>query len=299
MIEHAHHDLGVRKKCQLLDVNRSRIYYKKKQPNEQDAKIMKTMRDLYLKHPFYGYRKIHVLLGREGYVVNRKKVQRLMALAGLKAIYPKQKTTIRNKQHKAYPYLLPDKNISHPNVAWGTDITYIKMHHGFVYLVCLIDIFSRRIMGWSTSVTLDAQFCVKALDDALLNAKPEIVNSDQGCQFTSSHWIEKLKQENVQISMDGKGRWADNIYIERFWRSLKYETVFLQSFDSVAQAKEAIEEYIKFYNYERPHQALGYKTPDYVYRTKKKKEIKYDDVTVNVLKKHKTSDSQKEAFFWS
>ena len=299
MIEHTHHDLGVRKKCHLLDVNRSRTYYKKKTPNKQDVEMMNEMRDIYYKYPFYGYRKMQVVLARNGYLANHKKVQRLMALAGLKAVYPKQKTTIRNKQHKTYPYLLSHKNISDPNVAWGVDITYIKMRHGFIYLVCMIDIFSRRIMGWSTSVTLDAQFCVKALDEALLKAKPEIVNSDQGCQFTGSHWIKKLTQEEVQISMDGKGRWADNIYIERFWRSLKYENTFLQSFDSVMQAKKAIGEYIQFYNYERPHQALNYKTPDYVYQTNKVMGIKRDSVTTNMLRKHKIKDSKKETFFWS
>jgi len=300
MIEHTQNELTIRKKCTLLGVNRSRLYYKKKQPNKQNVAMMNTMTDIYLKHPFYGYRRMHAVLNKAGHAVNRKKVQRLMSLAGLKTIYPKQKTTIRNKQHRIYPFLLRDKRISHPNVAWETDITYIRMRCGFIYLVCLIDVFSRKIMGWSISVTLDAQFCVNALEEALSKAKPEIVNSDQGCQFTSLLWIEKLKQKNIQISMDGKGRWADNIYIERFWRSLKYENVLLQSFDSVAVAKESIEKYIKFYNSERPHQSLNYQTPDYVYRTNKKGESKCDNATTkNVLREHEINDSQKEALFWS
>jgi len=299
MIEHAGENLSVRRKCELLDVNRSRLYYKKSPLNEKDAEIMNVMRELYERHPFLGYRRIHALLLQNGYVINRKRVQRLMSLAGLKAIYPKRRPTTKSSPHKIYPYLLPSKNISYPNVAWAVDITYIKIRPGFVYLVCLIDIFSRRVMGWSMSISLDTRPCLEALEDALKKAKPEIVNSDQGCQFTSLQWTEKLKSEGVEISMDGKGRWADNIYIERFWRSLKYENVFLHSFETVAEAKKAIGKYIEFYNHERPHQALGYKTPNCVYKASKKKECEYGKVETSMLEMRRVSDSQIQANFWS
>ena len=299
MIEHAGQDLSVRRKCELLDVNRNRLYYKKRPPKEEDAKIMSVMIDIYQRHPFYGYRRMHAVLKKRGYAVNRKKVQRLMLLAGLQAICPKKRTTIKNSSHKTYPFLLPSKDISHPNVAWEVDITYIKTSRGFVYLACLIDIFSRRIMGRSLSISLDTKLCMDALEDALRNAKPEVINSDQGCQFTSLQWTKKLKDEGIEISMDGKGRWADNIYIERFWRSLKYESVFLNSFETVAQARSAIEEYIEFYNHERPHQALGYETPDSVYRNHKQIGIICDKTVKTLGLGPINQDSQKEALFWS
>ncbi|MFQ5330410.1 MAG: IS3 family transposase [Thermodesulfobacteriota bacterium] len=299
MIEHMGKDLSVRRKCELLDVGRSRIYYKKKPPKESDAEIMNVMRDVYQRHPFFGYRRMHAVLKRQGFVVNRKRTQRLMSIAGLKSIYPKKRTTTKNSLHKTYPFLLPSKDISRSNVAWAVDITYIKTRRGFVYLVCLIDIFSRRVMGWSLSITLDTAFCMEALESALNSAKPEVINSDQGCQFTSSQWTEKLQNEGIEISMDGKGRWADNIYIERFWRSLKYESVFLHSFETVAEAKSAIASYIEFYNDERPHQSLGYKTPNCVYKENQKKGSKYDELTKGMLVKRRISDSQIQANFWS
>ena len=189
----------------------------------------------------------------------------MASLANLKAIYPKKKTTIRDKSHSVFPYLLKNMDIIRPNQAWQIDITYIKIRFGFVYLVCLIDIFSRRIMGWCLSPFLDTNSCIDALDSALNYAKPEIINSDQGCQFTSHIWHNKLSNHQIQISMDGKGRWADNIYIERLWRSIKYEMIYLHRFDTVLETKTALESYVAFYNDKRPHQALNYYTPNEIY----------------------------------
>ena len=191
-----------------------------------------------------------------------------MPLAGLKAVYPGKKTTIRNLEHKVFPYLLRGLKIERPDQVWQVDITYIKMRNGFVYLVCLIDVFSRKIMGWALSTFLDTASCLEALNNALKYGNPEIINSDQGCQFTSAAWVEMLTQKGIFISMDGKGRWADNVYVERLWRTIKYENVFLHSFDTVTQAQIVLNRFIDFYNQKRFHQALNYHTPDAIYDLK-------------------------------
>lgn len=227
---------------------------------------MNEIREIYQKWPFYGYRRILVELRKAGFLINHKRLQRLLVGTGIKAIYPRRKTTIKNPEHKVFPYLLRGLKIERPNQAWQVDITYIKMRYGFVYLVCLIDVFSRKIMGWELSTFLDTASCLEALHKAMKQGMPEIINSDQGCQFTSAAWVNKLTQNNVLISMDGKGRWADNVYIERLWRSIKYENVFLHSFDIVDQASNCLNDYINFYNQRRCHQALNYHTPDEVYR---------------------------------
>ena len=227
---------------------------------------MNKIRTIYTEKPFYGYRKICVDLSRKGHVVNRKRVQRLMQLMGLKSVCPKKRTTVRNKAHAIYPYLLKNLDIVRPNQAWQVDITYIKIRTGFVYLICLIDVCSRKIMGWHISTFLDTGACERALDAALLKATPEIINSDQGCQFTSDSWCNKLIERGITVSMDGKGRWADNIYIERLWRSIKYELVYLYRFDTVSEVRNAISSYIEFYNTDRPHQSLQYRTPSEIYR---------------------------------
>lgn len=230
--------------------------------------IINEMRDVYQEKPFYGYRRMTVELRKKGFVVNHKKVQRLQSLAGIKAIYPTKKTTIRNPDHKVYPYLLREMTIDRPNQVWQVDITYIKALHGFVYLICLIDIFSRKVMGRTLSTFLDTQPCLEALNHALQHGAPEIINSDQGCQFTSTAWVQKLEQHNISISMDGKGRWADNVYIERLWRTIKYENVYLHCFDTVEQARTALYKFIDFYNQNRFHQALNYHTPNDIYMLK-------------------------------
>lgn len=248
---------------------------------EDEIVLMNEIHDIYNEWAFYGYRKIHAVLKTRGYKVNRKKVQRLMQLMGLKAVWPSKKTSVRDYKQAVHPYLLKDLVIDHPNQVWQVDITYIKIKTGFVYLVCLIDVYSRRIMGWSLSVFLDTSSCEQALAMALNTAKPGIINSDQGCQFTSDSWCEMLTQRGIKISMDGKGRWADNVYIERLWRTIKYELVYLHRFETVTEAKNAIASYIDFYNTQRPHQALEYKVPDKVY--KEFEYVKHVDVEVESI----------------
>ena len=249
-----------------MNVVRSAVYYKPKPIQNDDAIVMNEVREIYQQRPFYGYRRILVELRKLGFCINHKRLQRLLFCAGIKAIYPGKKTTVRNYDHKVFPYLLRGLKIERPGQVYQVDITYIKIRHGFVYLVCLIDVFSRKIMGWALSTLLDTASCLEALYQALKHGKPEIVNSDQGCQFTSAAWIESLTLNDIFISMDGKGRWADNVYIERLWRSIKYENVFLHSFDTVEQARNCLGDYINFYNQKRPHQALNYHTPNEVYK---------------------------------
>ena len=251
--------------CELLNIPRSTVYYHPRLSENNDVGILNEVRDIYQETPFYGYRRILVELRKRGFEINHKRLQGILSLEGIKAVYPKKKTSIRNQQHKVYPYLLRGLCIDHPNQAWAVDITYIKIHNGFVYLICLIDIFSRRIMGWALSTFLDTQPCLDALASALKNSKPEIINSDQGCQFTSDMWIDFLTQHEIKISMDRKGRWVDNKYIERLWRTIKYENVFLHSFDTVGQARDTLCRFIEFYNQKRPHQTLNYHTPNVIF----------------------------------
>lgn len=258
----------MKRKCELLNIVRSGLYYNPKVKESDDTVIMNEIQDIYQTAPFYGYRRVTIELRARGFFVNHKKTQRLMQLAGRKAVYPNKKTTIRNPEHKVFKYLLRDVKIERPNQVWQVDITYIKVGNGFVYLTCLIDVFSRKIMGWALSTFLDTATCLEALKNALKHATPEIINSDQGCQFTSAAWVEFLTQQNTLVSMDGKGRWADNVYIERLWRTIKQETVRLYRFDTVGQARMALANYIDFYNKKRFHQVLNYHTPDVIYALK-------------------------------
>ena len=228
---------------------------------------MNEIRDIYEKRCFFGYRRITEVLRRKNQKksINRKKVLRLMRQMSLRAVYPKKQLSKKAEGHKVYPYLLRDKIPQKPDDCWGVDITYIRVCGGYAYLTALIDWASRRIMGWSLSPFLETNSCLEALNAGLIEGRPQIVNSDQGSQFTSGMWIEELEKNDIEISMDGKGRCIDNIQIERFWRSLKYEEVYLKSYDSMNQARRGIKSYIQFYNQERPHQRLGYKTPDEVY----------------------------------
>jgi len=252
---------------------------------------MNEIRDIYQKYPFYGYRRMLIALRQLGVLINHKRLQRLLSLAGIKAVYPGKKTTIRNPEHKVFPYLLKGLKIERPNQVWQVDITYIRTRHGFVYLICLIDVFSRKIMGWALSTFLDTQSCLEALNNALQHAVPEIINSDQGCQFTSSMWVEYLTGKGIVISMDGKGRWADNVYIERLWRSIKYESVYLHSFDTVHQARTVLRDYISFYNLQRPHQSLNYHTPCDIYclgRIPTKQELFANFILQHAIKQEET-----------
>lgn len=259
-------NLSARRKAQLLAVNRSSIYYQTKGISADKVTLMNEIRSIYENKPFFGYRKIKAMLNRQGYGVNNKRVLRLMQLMQLQAIYPKKNLSKRRQEDAVYPYLLDTQKSVLPNDCWNVDITYIKTSKGFVYLTALIDAISRKIMGWNLSIQLDTESCLRALEMALSkDFKAKIVNSDQGCQFTSQAWVEALTKQDIQISMDGKGRCLDNIPIERFWRTLKYEEVYLKTYDSVPEARKAIKEYIDWYNSQRPHQALAYQTPNEVF----------------------------------
>ena len=237
-------------------MNRSSLYYKEKLVDINDVDLLNVIRDVWERYPFYGYRRITRELRAKGTKVNRKCVQRLMAWGGIQAIHPGPNTSKRNKQHAVYKYLLRDVDITHANQAWMVDITYLRMPNGFIYLVALIDVYSRYIVGWSLSNTLETGFCIDALKSGLKCATPEIVNSDQGCQFTSEDWVNFVRDNGMQISMTGKGRCTDNIYIERFWRSFKREELYLNEYQSVRELKKAIGAYIEFYNQRRWHQSL-------------------------------------------
>jgi putative transposase len=249
-----------------LEVNRSTFYYKPAPESDFNLELMKIIDKFYMKRPYLGYRAMTKRLKRIGYEVSKKRIRRLMALMGISAVCRRKKTTIPNKQHKKYPYLLRNLKITRPNQVWCTDITYIPMKKGFIYLVGIMDWYSRKILSWRVSNTLDTGFCIEALEEALTRyGKPEIFNSDQGCQFTSNEFTEILLKNDVQISMDGKGRAIDNVFIERFWKSLKYEEVYLKAYETVKEAVFSIGEYIWDYNNDRPHTALGDKTPEEVY----------------------------------
>jgi putative transposase len=291
--------ISLKRKCELLNVNRSGLYYEKQMVLDLDDGIAEEIQNIYLKYPFYGYRKIHATLLREGYIINRKKVQRLMQENKLRAICPKRRTSVRDKSHAVYPYLLKNMEIVQPNQAWQVDITYIKIKGGFIYLICFVDIYSRKVMGSHLSTLLDTDACLIALKNALKKAMPEIINSDQGCQFTSELWCEMLKNLGIKISMDGKGRWADNIYIERLWRTIKYELFYLYRFETVHEARIAVMQYIEFYNTERPHQTLGYRVPEEVYNQYLNKRIMIDEIEQGLPFAEVTNNFQIFAHFLS
>ncbi len=256
--------------CQLLKVARSTLYYQPAPVDADDLVVMRRMDEIYLLTPFYGTRRMVVELGRHGLVVNRKRVRRLMRLMGLEAIYQKPNTSQRHPEHKVYPYLLKGLTIDRVNQVWCADITYIPMAKGFVYLVAVMDWFSRRVLSWRLSIGMETDFCVEALEEAMERyGPPEIFNTDQGVQFTSADFIDTLEARGVRVSMDGKGRYLDNIFIERLWRSLKYEEVFIKAYSTVSEARKGINAWILFYNDRRPHQALEYRTPREVFEGKK------------------------------
>jgi putative transposase len=263
-------ELSVKRQCELLGVSRSSLYYRPVAAPPADLELMRMIDEQYLKTPFYGSRRMAAHLQRCGYSVDRKRVRRLMRLMGLEAIYQKPRTSVASPDHKKYPYLLGGITIDHSGQVSASDITYIPMARGFLYLVAIIDWHSRFILSWRLSNTLDTSFCTEALKDSFLYGLPEIFNTDQGSQFTSDDFTKILKDSGVKISMDGKGRCMDNIFVERLWRSLKYEEVYLKAYDSVAEAREGIAKWIEFYNHERPHQALEYLTPWEAYSNKLK-----------------------------
>jgi putative transposase len=257
---------SMRRQCELLGVSRSSLYYEAVGPDAEELELMKRLDELHLKRPFYGSRKLAQTLKAEGWTVNRKRVQRLMRLMGLQSTAPKPNTSKAAPEHRKYPYLLRNLRVERANHVWASDITYIPMARGFAYLVAIIDWYSRRVLSWRLSNTLDARFCVEALEEALSRyGCPEIFNTDQGSQFTSEDFTEPLLARGVQLSMDGKGRWLDNVFVERLWRSLKYEEVYLHAYDSLTAARAGIASYFSFFNAERPHDALGGQTPTRFY----------------------------------
>ncbi len=260
-------ELSVRRQCELLRVSRSSLYYEPVAVSPDEFALMRRIDELHLERPFYGSRKIAHVLKTEGQPVNRKCVQRLMRLMDLESLAPKPNTSRPSPEHIKYPYLLRNLKIDRVNQVWASDITYIPLAHGFAYLVAILDLYSRRVLAWRLSNTLDTSFCIEALQEALWAfGQPEIFNTDQGSQFTAADFTKVLLDRGVKVSMDGKGRCIDNIFVERLWRSVKYEEVYLHAYDSPHEARTGIGRYLEFYNLERPHQALGYQTPDALYR---------------------------------
>jgi putative transposase len=251
----------MRRQCELLGVNRSGLYYERLGESDENLALMRLLDEQYTRTPFYGSRKMVEWLGTQGFNVNRKRVSRLMAFMGIEAVYPKPRLSQPGEGHRIYPYLLRGVGVDRVNQVWSTDITYIRMAQGFVYLVAVMDWFSRYVLSWSLSLTMELDFCIAALKSALRRGRPEIFNSDQGSQFTSEKFTGELAAREISISMDGRGRCMDNIFIERLWRSLKYEEVYLKDYESVTEARAGIEKYFRFYNQERLHQSLEYRTP--------------------------------------
>ncbi len=259
--------MSIVRQCELLDVARSSYYYEPMPENEEDLRLMRLLDEHYTRTPFYGKRKMVVFLQEQGYAVDRKRVRRLMQLMGLETIYPKPHLSLPGEQSVRYSYLLRGVSINRRDQVWSCDITYIRLARGFVYLMAIIDWFSRFVLAWELSTTLDTSFCLEALERALQTARPEIFNTDQGVQFTSKDFTGRLLQSDIRISWDGRGRALDNVFVERLWRSVKYEEVYLKDYQTVSEARNGLADYFRFYNHERYHQSLDYKTPFAVYRS--------------------------------
>ena len=279
--------LSIRRQSELLDVTRSVLYYVSQRDMTEDLAVMRLLDEQYTKTPFYGVERMTAHLHRKGIIIGHNHVRRLLRLMGLEAIYPKPRLSMPDLQHRIYPYLLRDIRVYKPNQVWAADITYIRLLEGFVYLVAIMDWFSRYVISWELSITLDTQFCIDALQRALLISKPDIFNTDQGSQFTSIAFTDVLKDAGVQISMDGKGRVFDNIFVERLWRTVKYEEVYLKDYGSVDEARRSIGRYFEFYNNVRLHQSLGYRTPCEVYcdvsqRDEIRSAVVTDEMVVNL-----------------
>ena len=258
--------LSKRRQCDLLGLSRAGLYYEPVQIDTETLQLMRRMDELHLEHPFFGSRMLTQTLKKAGWIVNRKRIQRLMRLMDLESLAPKPGTSTPAPEHPRYPYLLRNLEIKRINQVWAADITYIPLSSGYAYLVAIIDWYSRRVLAWRLSNTLDASFCVEALHEALTAfGAPEIFNTDQGAQFTSADFTTPLLDLGIKISMDGKGRCIDNVFVERLWRSLKYEDVYLNAYDSMAEARNGIRCYMNFFNNDRPHTALGYQTPTSFY----------------------------------
>jgi putative transposase len=263
-----HHDLPITKQAEVLRISRGSVYYLPRPVPEADLAIMRRLDRLHLEFPFAGSRMLQGLLAAEGSKIGRRHVKTLMRRMGIEALYRRPRTTKPEPGHKIYPYLLRGVEVTQPNQVWAMDITYIPMERGFVYLAVVLDWFSRRVLSWSVSITMEAAFCVETLEDALArHGKPNIFNTDQGSQFTGATFTGVLLKNGIAISMDGKGAWRDNVFVERLWRSVKYEEVYLKAYDTASEARASIGRYLDFYNRRRPHSSLDGTTPDHAYFT--------------------------------
>jgi len=280
MIDRGHDQLSLVRQCNLLDVSRASVYYRPAPSRAEDLELMTLMDRQYLKTPFYGSRRMKAWLLTEGYLVSRSKVRRLMRLMGLEAIYRRPNTSKPAPGHRIYPYLLKGVKVNRVDQVWAADITYIPMAQGFLYLVAIMDWHSRRVLAWKLSNTMDTDFCVAALEEALSKGRPEVFNTDQGAQFTSEAFTQTLRERGIRVSMDGKGRYLDNIFVERLWRSIKYEEVYLKAYKDGTEANQGIGFYLDFYNRERPHQALGYRTPQETFQGEQPREEIEDQESV-------------------
>jgi len=260
--------LSVNQQCELLGLARSSYYYEPQAESEYNLELMRLIDEQYIRRPFYGSRRMRDWLRGQGHQICRDRIRRLMGLMGIEAIYPKPRLSIKEKEHRIYPYLLRDLKIDHADQVWAADITYIRLRRGFAYLVAIMDWYSRYVVSWELSLTLETDFCLTALNCALTGRVPEIFNTDQGSQFTSEVFTDRLKEAGIQISMDGRGRTFDNIIIERLWRSVKYEEVYLKDYEDFIDVRKGLSAYFLFYNNERPHQALGSRPPVEVYSGK-------------------------------
>jgi putative transposase len=260
----------VRRQCELLGLARASLYYQAAEETAPNLRLMRLLDEEHTRHPFYGSRRLTAWLSEQGEEVNRKRVQRLMRLMGLEAIYPKPRLSVPDLSHRVYPYLLRGVGIDRVNQVWSADITYVPMPKGFMYLAATIDWYSRYVVSWRLSNTRDGLFCQEMLDEALGQGRPEIFNTDQGVQFTALAFTERLKQAGVLISMDGRGRCLDNVFVERLWRTVKYEDIYLRAYATVAELERGLRSYLRFYNEERLHQSLDYQPPWQVYRGAKK-----------------------------
>jgi len=283
--------LSVRQQCELLELNRSTLYYSPIGPNEQTLELLKAIDRIFTGAPFFGARRIQACLREDGHEVSRNRVRRLMKVLGLEAIYPRPRTSDACPEHKIYPYLLRGLEIYRPNQVWSTDITYIPMRKGFLYLVAVIDWYSRYVLSWSLSNTMEADFCVEALKYALQSGTPEIFNTDQGSQFTSEVFVGTLLSNGIKVSMDGRRRWVDNVFVERLWRSLKYEEVYLHAYENAKEARHSIGNWFEFYNTKRPHQALEYKKPIQVHNDRSSGTKIIMPVTVPLALDHDSDDA--------
>lgn len=267
MVDPRHPTLSVKRQCQLVSISRSCFYGGRQGESSLNLTLMRRIDEQFMETPFYGSRQMARHLKRQGYDVGRKRVRRLMARMDLQAVYQTPRTTVRHPEHRTYPYLLRGLVIDRPDQVWCADITYIPMRRGFLYLVAIMDWFSRKVLAWRLSNTMDVEFCIAALEEAMTkHGRPDIFNTDQGSQFTSQRFTEILQDANVRLSMDGRGRWLDNVFIERLWRSLKYECVYLHAFETGSEARLGIGGWIEYYNQRRPHSTLGAQTPDEVYQ---------------------------------